>query len=416
MSLPNTPLPIILSGIPVNLAQIGNTVTPLPNVNRTMYASQLKGGFLYGDAFFWNNTLTQNAYYSQWGMQGIRVKKNGQSCMYMDFALLAAGGLQFNGYGPNLFQIGPATFEMTGSGGGPLIQYTIADQFQNGATINVVSSAVNIPAPCGAGTLHSTFYASGQNLVAYEFVQPFEVNSNIYAAIYELTGNGQSVINSGFVGNVAPGQTCFDLTTLSLPPYVSDTYQTGAMLGNLSFQGGNSFYFSNGESNPYYLGATGLQIVQNNVPLVCNTNIPNGGTYVTTMNAFNWSSTQLTTVPAWNNAISYGSNAYAFTSENPNIFVCSVDNGSSLMVFSPSFIVIFTLNATITSGVLYSDGTLIALGNAGVTGNQPGFAIYTAQLPLAEYGLITRPQVVTQGAICLTDYARPISPTGRFIT
>jgi hypothetical protein len=415
MTLPNTPLPFIIGPIPVELAQIGTTIPPLPNTGRTSYASGLKAGFLFGDAFFWNNTLTQNAYYSTWGMQGYRIKANGENCMYMDFGRLAAGGLQFNPYSPNLFQIGPATFIMTGSGGGPLIQYQMPDQFNNGSTISVAASNVDIPAPCGEGSLHSTFYATAQNLVGYEFVQSFEVNSNIYAAIYAMLPTGQQLINSGFIANVAPGQSAFDLTSQSLPPSISATYNTGTAEGNLAFQGGNSFYFSNGESVPYYLGGTGLQIVQGGPALNC-TDVGNSQTYVTTANAFNWSSDQLTTIQAWNNSVSYGSNAYnGWISENPNIFAMSINNGNSLMVFNQGFIGIFSLSANVRTGVLRRDGTIIALGGGGVAGNQ-GFPIYQAQLPLAQYGLVEPNQVIVQGAVCLTDYARPISTTGRFKT
>lgn len=416
MALPNTPLPPILGGLAINMVQIGTTVPPLPNTGRNCYASNLKGGFLYGDAFFYNNTLTQNAYYSQWGMQGFRIKKDGTNCMLMDFANLAAGGLQFNPYGPNLFQIGPANFLMTGSGGGPIVQYNIADQFQNGSTINTPVSSESIPSPCGVGSLHSTFYSSSQNLVAYEFVQPFEVNSNIYASIYDIGPNGQSVVNSGYVGNVAPGQSCFDLTSQSLPPYISSTYQNGTSQGNLAFQGGNSFYFSGSFAVPYYLGATGLQIVQDNQPLVCNQNVPNAGTYVTTTNAFTWPNSLLQTSSAWNKYWSDGSNSYNTSmSENPNIFVMPINNGNWLMVFSQFFIVLFQLNVNIQTCVLFSDGTLIGLGSSsGVRGNE-GFAIYKGEIPLSEYGLILPPKIYFEGqGTANINYTRPISLRGAF--
>jgi hypothetical protein len=413
MSLPNTPLPPILGGLQLHLAQIGTTIPPLPNTGRYCYASALKGGFLYGDAFFWNNTLTQNSYYSTWGMQGYRIKRDGSNCMYMDFARLNSGGLQFNPYSPNLFQIGPNLFVMTGSGGGPLIQYQMPDMFQSGQTLNVSAQNVNAPPPCGVGSLQSTFYVPSQNLVAYEFVQPFEVASNIYASIYSTSPTLQ-LINAGFIANVEPGQNAFDLTSQSLPPYVSSEYQTGAALGNLAFQGGNSFYFSNGESNPYYLGGTGLQIVQDKYPLVCDQNSPNYGTYVTTTNAFNWSSDQLTQVPAWNN-IAYGSTSFnGFVSENPNIFVMGVGNGNQLLIFSPFFIAIFNLNVNVTTGVLFKDGTLIALDGNAAIGNQ-GFPIYMAQIPMASYGLQLRPVIIFEGqGTANINYTRPISLRGAY--
>jgi hypothetical protein len=408
MALPNTPLPPILGGISLNLVQIGTTQVPFPNSPQSCFPQNMHGGFLAGDAFFWTDGLQGSSYYNPHFLVGFRVKRDGTSCQILDMSRMSQGNYSFSG--ENLFQLGTNTFACNDPNQG-LLQYLIPDQFVSGGVINVGVSGQSPPPPCGVGNLHSTFYSSAQNLIAYEFVQPFQVNSNIYASIYEQTIHGPQLINGGYVGNAAPGQNVFDLTSQSLPPYVDSSYATGSASSNLSFQGGNSFYFNSGVTGNYSLGATGIVIIQDKNPLVCNQ--PNANTYVTTANAFNWSQSLLSTSSNWNQYFqNFASNFNGFASENPNVFFMGAGNGTQLLIFNPYFIAFFSLNVQIKTGVIFRDGTLIALGGGG---SRVGFPIYMAQIPLLQYGLVERPTIMFQGqGTANINYTRPISLRGAY--
>jgi hypothetical protein len=407
MSVPQSQLPFMIQGPEIAFTEIGN-VAPLFAGNRYSCAYCMKGGFVFGDAFFWAD-YGQGEQTDTVGLVGIRIKKNGENCIFIDTSGYTGGGMILEFGGNNQFQLGPATFTC---GLGNLFFYNIPDMFISGGYFSLNKTDASFINACVGSPYVNSFFSPIQNLAAFEFADAFAEGAYIYASIYEFGVNGAQIINDGYIGYQATGQQIFNLVNNVLPPYVESTYQTNETSGGyLSLQGNNSLYFITGE-NPYNLGATNLTIIQDKTELNCAS--PNTGTFVSGTNNFNWASSALTTNPVWNANFVYDQNILnGWTNENPDIFIMGVNGGRGLMIYSELFIAFFATNVVLHSGVLFSDGTLI-----GIAGAAPGasYTIYTAQLDLAQYGLVTPNRVVVQGAICLTNYARPISPTERFKT
>ncbi len=218
------------------------------------------------------------------GFACIRIKPNGQSCIYISTNYKT----NFNTEPPFLAnfsavqQISGTNFVLNNGNGG-VYYFVLPSYFSSGATFIVPEVVFTPPPPCGVGSLINNFYDGVSGLSAYEFAQSFPDASNIYASIYKGAYGGATPITSGFIGNFPNGSDGFNRTSLALPPYVSNW--SGISDSYYYTRGGIAFQNIGAVALPFAaLGFSGIRI-RNGATLSCSGN-GTDQSYVETVGAY----------------------------------------------------------------------------------------------------------------------------------
>ena len=399
MAPPNLPWPVVVpihgiswTALPLIIPMDGNPVG--------MDVNHLAGGIVNGDAFFYTSTSADYSGPSQFF--GMRITRDGKCCRYV---LADGGAAAFRQvWGKNCFQVGPNTFQVKGAGDGIML-VVIPNEFIDGGTVTVYGSPPPPSSPCGQGSLSGSYYDAAQNLVGYEYLVQFPLDAFSWVNICEVRPNGQPVVNGGYIG-VSSGPL-FNQTSQTLPPYVSNTYDTQTAAA-LRYSGGWSGYHTAGYANPFFLGAAKQTIVQGGGLLVCG-GAGNNSTYVTTLGGYNFNGADAPT----KYVVNYAQVLNGF-SENQDLFLTNGNQGI-LDLFCRDFVAQLYTNAAISCAVIFKDGFVIALGEQTYQQWNGPLPVYTLSLDFVKYGLTFKP-VVTKSSGQLVNFMRPVSPTGSFIT
>lgn len=316
--------------------------------------------------------------YSPGGFACIRIKQNGQSCIYLSTTYAK----NFSAVRPQMSnfsavqQISDTNFVLN-NGNGSSFYFVLPSYFGAGETFIVPEVVFNPASPCGVGVLTNSFYDAVNNLSAYEFAQSFPDASNIYASIYKGAYGGASLLTGGFIGNFPNGSDGFNRTSLALPPYVQN--YSGMSDCYYYTRGGIAFQNVGASGLPYQtLGFSGLRI-NNGATLVCG---GNGTTqsYVETVGAYtiylknypllqSGTPNNLTNQNTSNNGVVDSPNASA---------VCGQ---SCVWAFSPNQVILFWTGglAYIVAGWIVGNYLVVAIGNQG-NPNPASLALYRAPI------------------------------------
>jgi len=316
--------------------------------------------------------------YHQPGFACIRIKQNGQSCIYLSTNYAK----YFNTQPPLIAnnsavqQISATNFVLNNGNGG-VYYFVLPSYFGAGETFIVPEVVFNPPSPCGVGALVGSFYDAFNNLSAYEFAQSFPDASNIYASIYKGAYGGASLITGGFIGNFPNGSDGFNRTSLALPPYVSNV--SGINDSYYYTRGGIAFQNVGASGLPYQtLGFSGLRI-NNGATLVCG---GNGTTqsYVETLGAY--------TIYLKNYPLLQSGEPFNLTQQNTHNsgavdspHACSVSGESCVWAFSPNQVILFWTGglAYIAASWIVGNYLTIAIGNSS-NPNPASLALYRAPI------------------------------------
>ena len=302
--------------------------------------------------------------YFEPGFACLRIKQNGQSCIYLSTTYKKNFDTQ-QPYIENLSSVQQisATNFVLNNGNGGIYYFVLPSYFGAGETFIVPEITFTPPAPCGVGALTNSFYDAVNNLSAYEFVQAFPDADNIYASIYKGAYGGATPITSGFIGNFLTGTDGFNRTSLALPPYINN--YSGIVSATYNYTRGGIFYqnIGNVSLSSMVVGFSGIRI-NNGAPLECG---GNGTTqsYVETIGAYTiylqnyalletYPSSFLITQNTYNNGVI----------DSPH--ACAVSGYSCVWAFSPNQIILFYTGglAYIIASWIVGNYLVLLIGNA----------------------------------------------------
>jgi hypothetical protein len=403
-------LPVLIQ-TDINFELIGHVAPPSTYVGGAY--DGLQAGIVNGRAFFYSNCdIEGNGPQGFWGC--LIDKDSGDSCQFYDQTMWNKGRITaFRG--SNLLQAGDLFLIGQSSGQN---QYRLPNVFNNGSVFFIPNQAQSIIGPCGSGNPIATFYSPNQGLIAYEFAIPFGEASQIYASIYSLTPNGQSLINAGYIGSFENGTDGFNQTNLVIPVGVSGGHNVITDGFSAWLRGSATWWANMSWTSPYHFGASQIQIVQNDIPLACG--VVNTGTFIQSINAFDFTQAQIPGM--WNVSQSAYGSGYC---EDPNMYMAVYTNffpgppdGRGFLLFSKYFVaqVITSTNGAelqLIAIVLFNDGTIIGIGRAGQLNNSA--PIYRAQINREAYGFTMPPIIYEFGqGTANINYTRPISLRGAY--